>query len=56
LRNLDNPKEDLTPSDYGLEIAFGIGKPIQPEYGSLIANIVSFDYVESKSTNSKGPR
>ena len=56
LRNLDNPTEDLTPSDYGLEIAFGIGQPLQPEYGSIIANIVSFDYDDPKPTNSKGPR
>jgi hypothetical protein len=56
LRNLDAPGELLTPSDYGLELAFGIGKQIKPEYGSLTANIVSFDYMDSKSTNSTVPR
>jgi hypothetical protein len=56
LRNLDNPTEFLTPSDYGLEFAIGIGKPIEPEYGSLVANLMSFDYLEDKSINSKIPR
>ena len=56
LRNLDAPTEYLTPSDYGFEFAIGIGKPIQPENGSLVANIISFDYLEDKSSNSKMPR
>jgi hypothetical protein len=44
LRNLDEKDEELTPSKFGLELAFGIGKPLPPEYGSLRANIVTFDY------------
>ena len=44
LRNLDEENEQLTPSEFGLELAFGIGKPLLPEYGSLKASLVSFDY------------
>ena len=56
LRNLDVPTEYLTPSDFGLELAFGIGKPIDPSYGNLTANIVSYDYLDGNSSDSKGKR
>jgi hypothetical protein len=50
---LDLDEEDLTPSDYGLEMAFGIGKPFPPEIGSLKVNIVKFDYDELPKNQSK---
>jgi hypothetical protein len=45
LRDLDDPKEILTPSDFGAEVAFGIGKPITPQFGNLTLNMVRYDYV-----------
>ena len=56
LRNLDATDEHLMPSDFGQELAFGIGKIIEPEYGSIVANIVKFDYIDEKSASPNEPR
>ena len=56
LRNLDSENETLTPSDFGNEIAFGIGKPIEPEYGSMVASIVEYYYKDEKTADPNVPR
>jgi hypothetical protein len=43
MRDLD-ASPPLKPGDYGFNIAFGIGKPLDMSYGKFIVSTVSFGF------------
>lgn len=50
-RNLDETGV-FYPQDMGFDLAFGVGKPIDPTYGNIAAKLINFYY--TNGTNSDG--